>query len=253
MSIRTVLIVDSSPLTTRRVEEALPGQEYKVVVATTQAEVDALLEREPISVVVASLVYPKGNGYDLCRQVKTLFPDALVFLLCGPFEVYSKERARQAGVTDRIQRPLAVESFKKQLEQVLGPFSRYEAEVVTRPVRQPDPTASVPAAPLHVPTAEERLATFLPRSYPRNQSFVAEPQAIAAERAVSQVLPEVLPEVVEAVLNNALLSSPALRELVAATVEQVVREQVGAIATRLIQDRLRELAEESTPEKSPTG
>ena len=56
----------------------------------------------------------------------------------------------------------------------------------------------------------------------------------ALERAVM----EVLPEVVEAVLRNAVTNSPAFRELLSVAVEEAVRTQLPAIASRVVEDRL---------------
>ncbi len=56
---------------------------------------------------------------------------------------------------------------------------------------------------------------------------------------------EVLPEVVEAVLRQALVSSPAFRDLVSVAVEEAVRNQLPAIAARVVEARLAEIESSS--------
>jgi hypothetical protein len=56
--------------------------------------------------------------------------------------------------------------------------------------------------------------------------------------ALERAIMEVLPEVVEAVLRNALVTSPAFRELLSVAVEEAVRAQLPAIASRVVEDRL---------------
>ena len=245
MGARTVLVVDSSPLSARRAEEALQNSGFRVVVAPSQQEADATLLQEDVAVVLSSLIFPRGNGYDLARQVKAQHPEAVVFLLCGSFEVYSQERARLAGVQDRITRPFTAEAFRKQLELVLGPLGEdlpaevpVPAPVVVAPAPVPVAPAEVGSPSVYVPDSEERLATFIPRTYQRAALPPVDPALIPV---VERVVQEVLPEVVEAVLSQALHRSPAFRDLVRLTVEETVRERLPLLARSMVQQRLAEL------------
>lgn len=258
MGARTVLVVDSSPLSARRAEEALQNSGFRVVVAPSQSEAEATLLQEDVAVVLSSLIFPRGNGYDLARQVKSQHPEAVVFLLCGSFEVYSQERAKAAGVQDRITRPFTAEAFRRQLELVLGPLGEDLPPEAPAPapvvVPAPAPvapaaTAEVASASVHVPDSEERLATFIPRTYQRAASPPVDPSLIPV---VERVVQEVLPEVVEAVLSQALHRSPAFRDLVRLTVEETVRERLPVLARSLVQQRLAELEAQVEAVDSPT-
>ena len=258
MSARTVLVVDSSPLSARRAEEALRDTGFRAVVAASLPEAEQVIATDDVAVVVASLVFPRGNGYDLARLVKIQHPEAVVFLLCGPFEVYSPERARQSGVLDAMRRPFTVESFRKQLEGVLGPLGEPETEkIVEKEPENPVEKAAAPrppeaavylgalAEPLHVPQEEERLATFIPRNYPKVSTAPVDPALIPV---VERVVQEVLPEVVEAVMVQSLHRSKAFRELVRLAVAEAVEMQLPIIVERLVRERLAEIeAQADTP------
>lgn len=268
MGARTVLVVDSSPLTARRAEEALRDTGFKTVIATTQSEAEAVAASEEIAVLVTSLVFPNGNGYELGKQVRAQHPEAVVFLLCGPFEVYSQERARQAGIQERITRPFTVDTFRRQLEAVLGPLGEPPEPTPTppRPMEKarPVPPVAVPvvrpeapapvvavAVPMetpHVPAEEERLASFIPRQYQRAPATAVDPSLIPV---VERVVQEVLPEVVEAILNQALHRSRAFKELIQATVQMAIAERLPAIAMEAVQQRLSELEAQAAPESAP--
>lgn len=252
MGARTVLVVDSSPLTLRRAEEALRDTGFRAVFAGSQQEAEQIIATDDVAVVVASLVFPRGNGYDLAKQVKTQHPEAVVFLLCGPFEVYSAERARSSGVLDRVSRPFTVENFRKQLEGVLGPLNEPEEEKkvekpaekpVEKPVeapRPPEPGAYLGAIaePPHVPGVEERLATFVPRSYQKTSTPPVDPGLIPV---VERVVQEVLPEVVEAVMVQSLYRSKSFRELLKLAVAEAVEQQLLGVVERLVRERLAEI------------
>ncbi|MES2641434.1 MAG: response regulator [Myxococcota bacterium] len=124
MPTRTVLVVDASPLSARRVQEALRGTGFSVVVAATNADAEVAVEAGGIAVALAALSFPGGNGYELARMVKSRSPEAVVFLLCGGFEVFNGERADQVGVYGRINRPFTVDTLVRHLEAALGPLAQ---------------------------------------------------------------------------------------------------------------------------------
>ena len=256
MVTRTVLVVDASPLSARRVQEALRGTPLSVVVAATASEAERTVEAGGIAVALAALTFPGGNGYDLARQVKSRCPEAVVFLLCGGFEVFNGERADSAGVHGRINRPFTVDSLLRHLEAALGPLQAGDAppalDAATdfEPLQDLTPRAEPlayegPISPL-VPepaprpaVADERLASFLPREWRTYPPVRVDPEVVGP--AVERAILEVLPEVVEAVLNKALLRSAALRDLVEVAVDEAVRAQIGPIARRVVRERLAEI------------
>ncbi len=265
-------MVDASPLSARRVQEALRGTGFSVVVATGVAEAEAAIEAGGIAVALAALSFPGGNGYDLARQVKSRNPEAVVFLLCGGFEVFNGERADQVGVYGRINRPFTVDALLRHLEAALGPLGGTEApasapvatpapaatdfdpvpKAAPRPPARPEarpegdgiqaydgPIAPAPEAAARPAVADERLASFLPREWRSHPPVRVDPDVVGP--AVERAILEVLPEVVEIVLNKALLRSPAFRDLVEVAVDEAVRAQIGPIARRVIRERLAEI------------
>jgi CheY-like chemotaxis protein len=257
---RTVLVVDPSPLSARRVQEALRGTAFSVALAATSAEAERAVEAGSVTVALAALSFPGGNGYDFARQVKSRNPEAVVFLLCGGFEVFNGERADQVGVYGRINRPFTVDTLRRHLEAALGPLGggdrphdapadREDFEPVPqRAAPRPDPdfvqAYGGPIAPAAEPTprhavADERVASFLPREWRSHPPVRVDPDVVGP--AIERAILEVLPEVVEVVLNKALARSPAFRDLVEVAVDEAVRAQIGPIARRVVRERLAEI------------
>ncbi len=269
MAARIVLVVDPAPLTAARVEQALVGTGFRLVLAKDGGDAERLIEANDFAAVLAAVTFPKGNGYDLSRQVKARHPDAVVFLLCGGFEVFNADRAAEAGVTGRISKPFTVDVLRRHLEGAFGPLGletpaempedadravTYEG-VLTPEIdgvpgnRAPSPgptPAGVPIAPSAPPGAapltsigDERIATFLPRDFRVHPPVSVDPEVVgpAMERAIL----EVLPEVVEALLAKALATSPAFRDMVEVAVDEAVRAQLQGIARRVVRERLAEI------------
>src|SRR5262245_37271777 len=107
-----VLVVDPNPTTLQRVQAALRGTPYGILAARDAIESESFTDRLQIALVLSSTSLPRGNGYDLARTLLATHPDAKVFLVSGPFEVYNRERAEQAGVFGRISRPFSADGLR---------------------------------------------------------------------------------------------------------------------------------------------
>ncbi len=259
MSQPYVLVVDPNPTTARRVHDALNGSAFGFLSARDAHEAAAASAGHDLAVVLSSASLPRGNGYDLARQIREDHPAAAIFLLAGGFEVYNQQRADEAGVTGQVRKPFSVEGLRAHLEQVLGPLGPRPADatdpgdvavdgsleelgstaieplVTTEPITPVAATPRVGSAP---PASDERVASFLPRDYQELEPVAVDPDIVgpALERAIL----EVLPEVVQRVLRHSLASTPAFRDLVEVAVEDAVRAQLPDIAERVVRERLRE-------------
>ena len=177
------------------------------------------------------------------------------------------ERAAEAGIAGRLSRPFTSEAVRRALEGALGPITAGledpespeetldpgsvealgEGEaVVPFPVsadRQRAPAAPrLVKAPVPVPAppvGDERRASFLPRDWRTLPPVQVDPEVVgpALERAILAVLPEV----VEILLNKAITTSPAFREMVEVAVEAALREELPGIARKVIRERLAEI------------
>jgi CheY-like chemotaxis protein len=247
MTIPAVLVVDPNPATHRRVAEAFDGSGWTLLTARDAREAEEHFAA-PVRVLLASASLPGGNGYDLARSLRDRQPQATVLLMTGGYEIYNAARAEAAEVTGHLAKPFSAEGLRRLIEETVGPFealaghallSALDEELAApAPVPAPEP-ARRPAPSL----ASERVATILPRDYKELPLVAVDPDVVgpALERAVM----EVLPEVVEAVLRQALVSSPAFRDLVSVAVEEAVRSQLPAIAARVVEARLAEIESSS--------
>lgn len=251
-----VLVVDPLSQTAERIASALAGTRLAVHAVRDATEAEVSLGRERVVAVISSVTLPRGNGYDLAKLVRLRAPEVAFFLLAGGFDVYSPERAMEAGVTARIARPFTADGIRRPLELALGPLTGEEpltatvsvddaaealAEVEPEPVSVeavPLPLAP-PITPSEPPVGDERLSSFLPRDWSTFPPVRVDPEVVgpAMERAILAVLPQV----VEVVLNKAIATSPAFRELLEQAVMEAVREELPAMARRVIRERMAEI------------
>jgi CheY-like chemotaxis protein len=238
MTAPLVLVVDPNPATVRRAEEAFHGLGLLVSAARDADEALLRVEGAPLALVLASAALPRGNGYDLARSLRAVHPQAPVLLMTGGFEVYQRARAEAAGVAGHIAKPFSAAALRQLVESTVGPLPTV-APAGPTPTAAALPAAAEPPPAPAVPRpaiTEERFASLLPRDYAELPVVAVDPAVVtpALERAVL----EVLPEVVDSLLRNALQSSPAFRELVAAAVAESVQAQLPALIERIVHARL---------------
>lgn len=264
MSGPVVLVVDPAAHFAERVGLALAGSPFSMLVAKDAGEAEALLGQWPVAAVVATLTFPRGNGYDLARLVRQRSPEAAVFVVCGGFDVYSQERGAEAGITGRITRPVTVEVMRRHLETALGPLGEAKTQLSLSDEALPEFEASglepidsltaglsgksIRAPRPQSPVGDERVATFLPRDWRSVPPVKVDPTVVAP--AMERAILAILPEVVESVLNKAIATSPAFREMLEVAVEDVVRQELPALARKFVRERLAEI---ETGSKSRKG
>lgn len=254
MSGSVVLVVDPVAQTGERVAQALAGTRFSVRVVRDAVEAEIALDGDPIVAVLAAISVPRGSAYELARQVRAKHPEAAVLLVSGGFDVYNAERAAEAGVIGRLSRPFSVEAVRRHLESALGPLGIEEASVLDTftalehlPEVEPEVTgsffsparAAFPIPEPAPPVGDERISSFLTRDWRALPPVQVDPAVVgpALERAILAVLPEV----VEALLNKAIATSPAFREMIEVAVEEAMREELPSIARRVIRERMAEI------------
>ncbi len=241
-----VLVVDPVAQTAERVSHALAGTRFTVRAVRDAAEAEDVLTHDVVVAVLAAINLPRGNAYDFARHVRGRHPAAAVVLVSGGFDVFNAERAAEVGAV-RLSRPFTVEAVRRQLEAALGPLTG-DDDVIEVALTL-EPLTGVEAAQQEAATladleplasvGDERLASFLPRDWRTLPPVAVDPNVVAPgmERAILAVLPQV----VEAVLNKAMSTSPAFREMVEVAVEDALREELPAIVRRVVRERMAEI------------
>jgi len=154
---KTVLLADDSVVIQKLVGLSFANEDLRLI--TTDNGDDALTRarEEKPDLVLADVVMPGRNGYELCQAIKQE-PDLShvpVLLLTGTFEAFDDERARQVGSAGHITKPFEAQGLVDRVQELLA--------------RSPEPTAA--AAPA-IPTPAVAPRTALPEAEP---TMIVEP------------------------------------------------------------------------------
>lgn len=139
---KTLLLADDSVVIQKLVGLSFANEDVELI--TTDNGDDALTKAREVrpDLVLADVVMPGRNGYEVCEAIKT---DAglrhiPVLLLTGTFEAFDEERARTVGSDGHITKPFEAQGL---VDRVTDLLSRVPA---------------APAAPAPAPAREHRYA-----------------------------------------------------------------------------------------------
>jgi CheY-like chemotaxis protein len=143
-ALRKVLVVDDDPVVGKSFNRVLSGKGYVVVTAEDGYDALQKLQTESYDVVFTDLRMPGMNGLEVAEQVKARQPWTPVVIVTGYGSRRSEDRARAAGVTSFVHKPLSPEMIEQATADAL------EAKAPPAPAA----SATQAAAPAAVPVAE---------------------------------------------------------------------------------------------------
>ncbi len=106
MTRRRVLVVDDDESLRRVTQVQLQQGGYEVATAADGTQALAILEREPVEVIVTDLRMPGMSGLDLLRQVRAEFPDIVVIVMTAFGTIETAVEAMKAGAYDYVTKPV---------------------------------------------------------------------------------------------------------------------------------------------------
>jgi len=120
-----VLIIDDELALVRLVTEALTELGYSPVGFTASAKaLQAFLENpKQFDAVITDESMPGMSGSELIRQMRALRPELPILLVTGYLSAEVIERAKQAGATEFLKKPLRARQLQIALTRMLPPKS----------------------------------------------------------------------------------------------------------------------------------
>jgi len=151
---KTLLLADDSVTIQKVVGISLANEDIQLVTVENGDDAVARARESRPDIVLADIVMPGKNGYEVCEAIKgdPALQGVPVLLLTGTFEAFDAERARDVGADGHITKPFEAQGLVDQVNQLLARSAPLQA-------------GSAPAAPAP-PSADEavRAATDAPRS-----------------------------------------------------------------------------------------
>lgn len=226
---RTILLADDSPTIRKIVELTFAGSEFRVVAVENGSEALRRIESDMPVLLLADVVMPPPNGYELCRSVKRSSRPIPVLLLAGTFEPFDRARAGECGADAHLVKPFESSVLHEKVRALLAEPSAVTVPEASEVAANDGPDDDVQRALDEAERAAEVVEPGAPQAEPRPVD-----PAPRSERSATAPPPEWVEAVADAVIER--LSRDVLREVAWEVVPQLARE--------IIRERIRELETE---------
>jgi CheY-like chemotaxis protein len=156
---KSILLADDSLTIQKVIELTFSDTDYELTTVGNGLEALAAINRSRPDLVMADVVMPGKNGYEVCETIKTnpSLADIPVILLSGTFEPFDSDRAERARANAIVTKPFDSKNLLAQVESLLA--SRGSPTTVAVPVSagSQQSTAEIPAAPAPPPSSAETV------------------------------------------------------------------------------------------------
>jgi CheY-like chemotaxis protein len=134
---RKVLVVDDDPVVRQSFNRVLTNKGYAVITAETGEEALRKLNEEKYDAVYTDIRMPGMNGLDVAEQIKARRPWTPVVIITGYGTDAAEARAKAAGVSSFLHKPLSPEMIESSARDVMAEPAAAEVEVAPAVVETP--------------------------------------------------------------------------------------------------------------------
>jgi CheY-like chemotaxis protein len=177
---KTLLLADDSVVIQKLVALSFANEDVELVTVYNGNDAIARAQEARPDLVLADVVMPGKNGYEVCEALKRdpELSGTPVLLLTGTFEAFDQDRAQRAGADGHITKPFEAQALVDRVNELLA-----------RPRTAASPSTAAAAAPAAAPAeATDDAYDF----FDDDLETVAEPAA-PAPQAVPPPVPAPAP------------------------------------------------------------
>lgn len=128
-ALRKVLVVDDDPVVGKSFHRVLSQDKgYVVITAQNAAEALERLREQEYDVVYTDIKMPGMDGVELTERVKASRPWTPVVIITGYGSTDNEQRAKAAGVSDFMRKPLSPEMIEESATHALHPPMQAHAD-----------------------------------------------------------------------------------------------------------------------------
>lgn len=131
-ALKKILVVDDDPVIGKSFDRVLSGKGYAVINAESGEAAIGKLATEDYDLVVTDIRMPGMSGLDVAESVRAKQPWMPVLIITGYGSDESEARAKAAGVTEFLRKPLSPEMIESSIGAAFA---------------APPPALAIPAAP----------------------------------------------------------------------------------------------------------
>jgi DNA-binding response OmpR family regulator len=113
-----ILMIDDDARLAGMVGDYLGGAGFRLTIAGTAREGEALLKRESFDAVILDLMLPDGDGLDVCRRLRST-TDVPILMLTARGEPMDRVVGLEVGADDYLAKPFEPRELQARLRAIL--------------------------------------------------------------------------------------------------------------------------------------
>jgi DNA-binding response OmpR family regulator len=113
-----ILMIDDDDRLAGMVSDYLGGAGFRLTIAGTARDGEALLKRESFDAVILDLMLPDGDGLDLCRRLRGT-TDVPILMLTARGEPMDRVIGLEIGADDYLAKPFEPRELQARLRAIL--------------------------------------------------------------------------------------------------------------------------------------
>ena len=117
-----ILILEDDFAIAMGLEYSLKNEGYAVTVCNTVAQAKEAIEKNKFSLYILDLTLPDGNGYDVCKLIKSQGDLPVIFLTAFDDEV-NVVMGLELGADDYISKPFRIKELLARIKSVLRRYT----------------------------------------------------------------------------------------------------------------------------------
>ena len=115
---RRILVVDDDVDIRTELTEFLETKGYQVEVAGDGREALDMIKAVPADVVITDIKMPRGDGYELIRQLRAMDPVIPIIIIAGHVSQADFNKAKNLGGTIIMKKPISVRKLYQHLKHL---------------------------------------------------------------------------------------------------------------------------------------
>ena len=137
-ALRKVLVVDDDPIVCKSFDRVLTSKGYAVITAESGEEALRKLNEEKYDIVYTDIRMPGMSGLEVAENIKARRPWTPVVIITGYGTDAAEARAKAAGVSSFLHKPLSPEMIEGSARDVLAaPAARAEPVIAAATAEAP--------------------------------------------------------------------------------------------------------------------
>jgi CheY-like chemotaxis protein len=146
---KTLLLADDSVTIQKVVGISFASEDVTLVTVDNGDSAIAKARELRPDVILADVVMPGKNGYEVCEAIKAdpNLRHVPVLLLTGTFEAFDEDRARRAGAAGHVSKPFEAQALVQKVRALLSAPPAPAAVPAAAPAAAPARPSSPPPAP----------------------------------------------------------------------------------------------------------